>query len=222
MIRPLPKPQLLIPKIQRLPRLMWMTIAAGFRCKDGIIVCADSQETIPDYVKIYGRKLVVCEHSDFKIALTGAGGADMLEMIFHAIMQRLGGPEYTVASLQGIISEVVYETYMKHVLPFPRDERPWFQILAGIQIKGEPAVLLKSAETVVTPVDHFSFVGSVAFAHVAVGGLDARSLPLSCAVSLFTCSDLLRSMIPTVVIAAKLYAFTMMGRCSIHHTNTWR
>jgi hypothetical protein len=41
----------------RLPRSVRMTIAAGFVCKDGVILCADTQETIPGYTKTDAQKL---------------------------------------------------------------------------------------------------------------------------------------------------------------------
>ena len=38
----IPKPN----KIHRLPRREAVTILAGFRCEDGIVICADTQETV--------------------------------------------------------------------------------------------------------------------------------------------------------------------------------
>jgi len=155
-----------------------MTIAAGFRCMDGVVLCADTQETIPEYLKIHGPKILLLQQRDkLRLALTGAGGANMIDMVFHTIMRRVPG-DGSVQAMQEIVAEVVYETCMKHVMPFPRDERPWFQLIGAIQVKGEPAALFKSVETTVAPVDHFACVGSVAFAHYAIGDLEIRTLPL--------------------------------------------
>jgi hypothetical protein len=34
-----------------------MTIAAGFRCKDGVVLCADTEVTIPGWLKFRGSKI---------------------------------------------------------------------------------------------------------------------------------------------------------------------
>ncbi len=46
----LPKPRAEFrPKSKRLPKEKLMTIAAGFPCSDGLVLCADTQETITGY-----------------------------------------------------------------------------------------------------------------------------------------------------------------------------
>ena len=45
MIRPLPKP-LLQSKPKRLPERKAVTIIAGFKCDEGVVICADTQESV--------------------------------------------------------------------------------------------------------------------------------------------------------------------------------
>jgi hypothetical protein len=35
-----------------------VTIAAGVMCPDGIVMCADSQETVGEYLKVFKPKLI--------------------------------------------------------------------------------------------------------------------------------------------------------------------
>jgi hypothetical protein len=72
-----------------------MTIAAGFRADGGVVLAADTQETIPDYLKTQTSKIALFERSgELRFALTGAGGSDMIEMIYQAIMDKFQeGPQ---------------------------------------------------------------------------------------------------------------------------------
>jgi 20S proteasome alpha/beta subunit len=54
MIKPFPKPS---PKLMRLPERRAVTIVAGFKCVDGIVLCADTEETIGDVSKRHVPKL---------------------------------------------------------------------------------------------------------------------------------------------------------------------
>jgi hypothetical protein len=66
-----------------------MTIAAGFQADGGVVLAADTQETIPDYLKTQTSKIAVFQREEqFRFALTGAGGSDMIEMIYQTIMDR--------------------------------------------------------------------------------------------------------------------------------------
>jgi len=50
-----------------------MTIAAGFVCKDGVILCADTQETIPGYARTDVQKLRSFEVKGINLFFAGAG-----------------------------------------------------------------------------------------------------------------------------------------------------
>ena len=56
-----------------------MTIAAGFPCKEGLVLCADTQETIPGYVKSDTEKITIFGASNCNVAFTGAGDGDLLQ-----------------------------------------------------------------------------------------------------------------------------------------------
>jgi hypothetical protein len=58
-----PRPRIIPPKLpskpKRLPKRGSMTIAVGFRCVDGIVLCADTQETRGEYIKKKQPKIEV-------------------------------------------------------------------------------------------------------------------------------------------------------------------
>src|SRR5260370_31797210 len=86
--RPLPK---YIPrqKPERLPKRRAVTIVAGFRFNTGIILCADTQETIQNYSKTWTPKLVVKPHpwtgtdspDDLMVAFAGAGDGPFIDKV---------------------------------------------------------------------------------------------------------------------------------------------
>jgi hypothetical protein len=73
---------------------------------------------------------------------------------------------------------VVYEIQVKHVLPFPIGERPNFQLLMALHMKGEHVRLLKTVDTAVRRVEDFACVGEVALAHYAAGEIDFSEMPV--------------------------------------------
>jgi len=156
-----------------------MTIAARFRCRDGVVLCADTQETIPDYLKTSAPKLDSFQHDhNYRLALTGAGESDMIDMVFQQLMRRLMVDQHDYEFIERTIRDVIGETVREHVHPAPKEDRPWFHLLIAVQVKGQRVRLLKTTGTVVRQVVGFACVGGVAFAHDAVAGFDVGEMPM--------------------------------------------
>lgn len=58
-----------------------MTIAAGFRCRNGVVLCADPEITIPGLIKFLGSKIRCNETIEGKPWLTFAGDVDFFEAV---------------------------------------------------------------------------------------------------------------------------------------------
>src|SRR5438132_4917979 len=89
-----PKPFPPRPKPKRLPQARRMTIAIGLLAQDGVILAADTEESIPDYLKRHQGKIMttevsittdsigtVIDYSKGVMAISGAGDADYLDSI---------------------------------------------------------------------------------------------------------------------------------------------
>jgi 20S proteasome alpha/beta subunit len=75
----LPKPPFDSPKKPRLPKRKPMTIAIGFNCWDGLVLCADSLES-DGVTKSFVNKIWSYEtQGEWGIAVAGAGEADFCE-----------------------------------------------------------------------------------------------------------------------------------------------
>ena len=64
-----------------------MTYIAAFRCKTGIVLCADTQETVEDE-KQYCEKLLIAEDRQCPVAIGGAGLGEATEAFSAEVIER--------------------------------------------------------------------------------------------------------------------------------------
>jgi 20S proteasome alpha/beta subunit len=65
-----------------------MTYIAAFRCKDGIVMCADTLQTEGDY-KNYVEKLSIVEDRLYPLAIGGAGLGDLIDCVTNEVIDRV-------------------------------------------------------------------------------------------------------------------------------------
>jgi len=140
-----------------------MTIAAGFVCIDGIVMCADSQESEGDY-KFPVEKLVTSERDYYQLAIAGAGIGPLVDMAVGRIIRAfdLNCPK-TYYTAEDRISEVLSSLYEKEFALFPvvKNEYRTIDLLVGIKLQGIPkAVLYKTSATSISEVKDYAVVGS--------------------------------------------------------------
>ena len=66
-----------------------MTIALGIQTPNGIVLCSDSQMTIPQYAKYPGRKVYTIRRSEWSIGLTFAGDPERMKSIWERMQSQL-------------------------------------------------------------------------------------------------------------------------------------
>ena len=133
---PFPRPRRFVfPKPQRLPRSKRLTIAAAFPCKDGAVICADTQEIIPGYVKTDTEKMTVIAGTHFNIAFTGAGDSDLIEMTVQEMDIELTKTKATAEwDIRKAIKSALLDVFNNHILPDPDilpEDRP--ELLIALQ-----------------------------------------------------------------------------------------
>lgn len=122
-----------------------MTIAAGFVCSDGIILAADTQETIVGYTKNSTEKIRIWGDQGLGIAITGAGDTDLIETIGPEIERALYvdyAPKEVrfPEDVKAIIQNTMADSFTKYIRPyasFPKDDRPWCELLVAVSVKNE-------------------------------------------------------------------------------------
>ena len=166
--KPLPFPRFrplgLLPRPRRLPKGKRVTIAAGFVCFDGIVLCADTQETIPGYTKNSTEKIRFWKDGGLGIAITGSGDSELIATAGQLLEQCLTD-EYlpSVLWLPENVRTMLQDTWKKFfqdcIVPYaayPRDDRPSVDLLIGIGIKNERVNwqgLFKASGTTIRQID---------------------------------------------------------------------
>jgi 20S proteasome alpha/beta subunit len=129
-------------KLKRKP----LTIAAGFVCLDGIVLCADTQETVIGYTKNNTEKIRVWQDMGLNIAITGAGNSELIETIGGLIQSDLAGDYsqsgsgYDSRSVKERIQRVVLDSFDKFIAPyanFPADDRPFVDLLIVVLVASD-------------------------------------------------------------------------------------
>ncbi len=143
-LKPLPHPR---PKLEpkRLPQVKAMTVAAGFLCSDGIILCADSEHS--DEITKFQRSKVY--RFGKNLVLTGAGQISYIRMAFDKLSDKYeqGIPD-TPSGARLALEEVVVDVYANHIAPFFEvSNRPYLHLITGTRCASGAMALVKSEDT---------------------------------------------------------------------------
>jgi 20S proteasome alpha/beta subunit len=137
-----------------------MTIAAGFYVSDGVLLCADTQLTIPGYLKYPESKIRVWTGQGEVAFFAFAGDADFSTMAinhFTSILQKTtkdGGRREAIESE----CRILYETYAS----LPPQDSFVLQMLLALQTK-HSVQLSKISGPSFTKVTEFECIGSGAY-----------------------------------------------------------
>jgi 20S proteasome alpha/beta subunit len=150
------------PYIRPVPRKAKnMTIAAGIRCSDGFVLCADSEITEgsakSDRIKIWAEQ-------DYLIA-TGSGTSDYVKMAFDklcAILKNL--PDDRDAAREAV-EVLIYDIYDEHILPLSKAKHPLagtldLELIVAIRCKNADLALVKTTLTGAKLVEDFECTGA--------------------------------------------------------------
>lgn len=122
-----------------------MTIAAGFVCLDGVVLCADTQETISGYTKTNTEKIRIWGDQGLGIAITGAGNAESIETVGKLIQEALTWQyQPNILRFPKEVRQIIQDTFLrfflKHITPyaeFPAHERPEVELLIAVSVANE-------------------------------------------------------------------------------------
>jgi len=91
-----------------------MTLAAGFRCDDGVVLCADTEITMPGLIKFPGSKIKSYQKLNFRPAFALAGNVNFCAMVIQKLLTRISGAgDSAKAVIQALEEEalVIHRTY---------------------------------------------------------------------------------------------------------------
>ena len=111
-----------------------MTVAAGFVCQYGIVVCADSQESAGDY-KFPVEKLLTRSDAWTEIAIAGSGIGPLVDMATHRIAHRIMGGLDGYGVIEEIIREELCKLYETEFRLYPgTDEEKIIELLLAVKL----------------------------------------------------------------------------------------
>ena len=157
-----------LPQIENRLRRKPVTIAAGFICEDGLLLCADTKITTS--VKTNESKMVHHVSDDRQCSLTFVMSSDDLNFPRAAIQscwEYASGMDFASATMESVRNVVQFplaEFYRDHIYAHP-DRSPTLvfqQLLVGIWLRGETA-LFRPHETLLIPVEDYECIGSGAY-----------------------------------------------------------
>ena len=168
-----------------------MTIAAGFHCREGAVICADSEMTHADALKYNEEKIRFCYNDDVNMVLTGAGDDDFIRMAFNRVTDRITSrvkPINEFTQVEKILEEVVVGIYKKNIGALPPTQQfdTGLSLLAAITIKGaQKPKIIKVSDTALTYVYGFDCIGTGgALAKYVYKGLHEPTMSLNQAITL--------------------------------------
>jgi hypothetical protein len=138
-----------------------MTIAAGFLCDDGIVICADREVSTGS--DKWEESKIFTLHTDAETPKTnaiiaGSGWLDYVKMTVDKIRKRAMFMS-TALEIEEAVEETVLEVHRKHIRFYSGDEKPNFDLIVGIR-DDSGLVLLQSIGTSVRRVPtRFSCIG---------------------------------------------------------------
>jgi hypothetical protein len=148
-------------RFERLIPRKSMTIAAGIRCIDGIVLCADTEYTEGDRQKYQRTKIFGYDDS---LLVTGSGWTDYMKMAFDKLYEKLLEKKAgNQREARQIVEEVILDIYSKNIASVFRLGEfncPSFDLLIAVRCQDGDVVLLKNTETSVTISHAYESVGT--------------------------------------------------------------
>jgi len=136
-----------------------MTIAAGLLCTDGIVICADTEQTLGD--SKYDRPKIF-PRGDW-LLVTGSGSTDYIKMAFDKLSEKFeqGGPE-NPSQIRRTVEELMLEIFNQHILPFHQAKHPnppALDLIVGVRCQDGQLALVKGVDSAATLSSHYEVIG---------------------------------------------------------------
>jgi 20S proteasome alpha/beta subunit len=139
-----------------------MTVAAGFRCQDGVVLCADEEYTEGGLLKFTGSKMVVYEGLRARVLLTFSGDKDFATMAMDKIVERLARSSETATEIRSIVEGEIQQLHKKHIYRHPGYKdgiAPEVSFLVGVWTEPQETDLWVTSRTTATRVPTWHTIG---------------------------------------------------------------
>ena len=163
-----PEPRIPLKKYLR-PEERPVTIAAGFKFDDGLIICADTQQTYSGVLKLDATKLVpinFAHNGRSQVVFAISGSVRYAQMAIQKIQAAIAKRRPEDMTLLGIFESIETELlafHKAHIYPHPRYGMlggPEFSLLVGAWSHLDGMGLFRTDDTAVNGIDDYACVGT--------------------------------------------------------------
>ncbi len=162
--RPLPRNQ--HPKITRLGKRRRVTLIAAFRCgidgDPGVIICADSQESIGEY-RVTVNKIKPRDCNNYDLVIGGAGNlGPLIDGLANTIERYIQAWDSTVTEerARNLIQHKIGRYTQGPIQNYPSDVDKVLDFIICLRNKATKAIYLwRTSGTVVEPIEYWDLIG---------------------------------------------------------------
>jgi 20S proteasome alpha/beta subunit len=149
-----------------------MTIAAGLRYKDGFLLCADTQVTVPGYYKLAQSKIKKLNTKSCRAFFAFAGDLDFTSRALEIIQIYLDKVEPDIAHVKSALDLACFEIHDK----FNDYVYDPLQMIGTLSVKNHPTEFVKIAGPLVSPASNYACIGTgEPLAQFLLNGLHSRT-----------------------------------------------
>lgn len=136
-----------------------MTLIAAFKCSDGYVVSADSQETV-DHYRVSRQKINPTKRGNFQLAVGGSGNGDLIDAFVHRLEVNVENSSIkTLPELEKFIHVELLDFAKNEAVLRPEKEREMKFIIGAASIDPPSVIVWRTAETQLIPVDSYDLAG---------------------------------------------------------------
>jgi hypothetical protein len=139
-----------------------VTMAAGFSCSGGVILCADSEVGTNIEKWIEPKILSTVSARSLAFAVTGAGSWDYVKMAGEKLISLMVDlAEPTEDSTFKVVEQTVQELYAGPIASFSGYEKPSFDLIAAVRTRDMPCPgLIRSSDTAIRRGERYELAGT--------------------------------------------------------------
>lgn len=139
---------------RRLP----VTIAAGFRCRDGVVLCADSRITVPGFLKAEEPKIARLAGVAHAVFYTFEGDVDFSRMAIEILVESMHEAELKGRSMILELRRTVRDIYEKYSKLSTKQRKLYLSLIVAIH-SGNKVTLYKVSGPLAPAFSRCQFIG---------------------------------------------------------------
>ncbi len=139
-----------------------MTIAAGFCCDDGVLLCSDSQETLGDFKRNQAKITVKPEYREpasCRAVFAGAGDSTFIDIVVQKLWDAIRSETGNIDDFIRALEDRAIAIHQRYWPVYTEKDRPTAHLLIALCCKDWPLKLLRVEGPLVLEITGYDCVG---------------------------------------------------------------